>query len=307
MPISFPAEGVISVQSRCDSHLECGGLHRRRGLSLVDLLALVAHDAHRSTIGMLAMEVIMRKQEATKPVKPKGSLQVRAQQAAGSVLPSDLNKIISRGVDLGDGYLLVQLKQPGKAKAKAHSSGASFQPQQLHGVPKVSSADILDLFSRVKSSVSSKGAGTRAAKATAASGKGEIRGENQEFLDQFGRKELDRRTELEEKGELVGSQDLAERMGVSRQAITRAVQDLRMFALDGASGRKLYPAFFADDRVDRRQLQAVSKELESLAGSSKWQFFTNPRLSLGKSTPIEALRKGKFREVLAAAKAFREA
>jgi hypothetical protein len=276
-------------------------------VDLVDLVALVAHDAHWSTISMLAMEVIMRKQEATKAVKPKGSLQIRAQQAAESVLPGDLNKIISRGVDLGDGYLLVQLKQPAKAKAKAHLSDASFRPRQLHGVPKVSATDMLDLFSRVKSSVSSKGAGTKIAKVTVAAGKGEVHGENREFLDQFGKKELARRAELEENGELVGSQDLAERLGVSRQAIAKAVQDLRMFSLDGASGRKLYPAFFADDRVDRRQLQAVSKELESLAGSSKWQFFTNPRLSLGKSTPIEALRKGKFREVLAAAKAFREA
>jgi hypothetical protein len=44
-----------------------------------------------------------------------------------------------------------------------------------------------------------------------------------------------------------------------------------------------------------------------LAGTSKWQFFTNPRLSLGKKSPIEALRKGKYAEVLAAAKAFKEA
>lgn len=150
-----------------------------------------------------------------------------------------------------------------------------------------------------------EGANTQIAKAVAHAEKG-IPLENQEFLDRFGKKELERRAELEEKGELIGSRDLAERIGLSRQAITKAVHDLRMFSLDGALGRKLYPAFFADDSIDRHQLQAVSRELENLAGSSKWQFFTNPRLSLGKKTPIEALRNGKYHEVLAAAKAFRE-
>lgn len=130
---------------------------------------------------------------------------------------------------------------------------------------------------------------------------------NRDFLDRFAKNELEHRAKLAEQGQLVDSGVLAERMGLTRQAINKAVADMRMFALVGVSGKKHYPAFFADDSLDRRQLQAVSKELGHLAGSSKWQFFTNPRLSLGKKTPVEALRKGKYSEVLAAAAAFREA
>jgi len=128
-----------------------------------------------------------------------------------------------------------------------------------------------------------------------------------EFLEHLSDIEQEDRAELEESGQLLDSQRLAAMMGVTRQAINKAEAELRMFSLDGIAGKKLYPAFFADTKIDRRAIQKVSKALEQLAGSSKWQFFTNPRVSLGKKTPVEALRKGKVEQVLAAAIAFREA
>ena len=69
----------------------------------------------------------------------------------------------------------------------------------------------------------------------------------------------------------------------------------------------MYPAFFADARHDRAVLERVSRALGSLPGGAKWEFFTTPRLSLGRKTPLQALARGQVEEVLAAAAAFADA
>lgn len=129
---------------------------------------------------------------------------------------------------------------------------------------------------------------------------------NKAFLTQFAKKEKASLLRLAAIGDLVNTQQLAERLGVTPQAIYKAVRDMRMFSLDVGGRTKLYPAFFADKRLERIQLETICKELDRLPGTSKWQFFTNPRLSLSKSNPLDALRKGKFDAVMAAAKAFKE-
>nr|WP_229259133.1 HTH domain-containing protein [Duganella flavida] len=125
------------------------------------------------------------------------------------------------------------------------------------------------------------------------------------FLTQFAKKERASLLRLAATGDLVNAQQLAERLDVPPQAIYKAVRDLRMFSLDVGGRTKLYPAFFADQRLDRIQLETICKELDRLSGTSKWQFFANPRLSLSKKNPLDALRKGKFDAVIAAAKAFK--
>jgi hypothetical protein len=130
---------------------------------------------------------------------------------------------------------------------------------------------------------------------------------NKAFLTQFASNENASIKRLAETGDLLKSRQLAERLGVSPQAIYKAVGDLRMFSLDAGGRNKLYPAFFADQGLERDQLATVCKELNHLPGTSKWQFFTTPRPSLSKKNPLEALRKGKIADVMAAAKAFKEA
>lgn len=103
---------------------------------------------------------------------------------------------------------------------------------------------------------------------------------------------------------LLSGPELRARLAVTPQALSAALKARRLFALRGASGEYVYPAFFADPRHDRRTLEKISKILGDLPGPAKWDFFTVPRLSLGGKSPLEALAKGKLDAVMAAARAY---
>ena len=128
-----------------------------------------------------------------------------------------------------------------------------------------------------------------------------------DFMAGLRSQEAQRRRDDVAAGRLLGSADMRERLGISRQALSAAVRAQRLFVLAGPSGDFLYPAFFADARHDRAVLERVSRALGSLPGGAKWEFFTTPRLSLGKRTPLQALAKGQVDEVMAAAAAFADA
>lgn len=114
-----------------------------------------------------------------------------------------------------------------------------------------------------------------------------------------------RRRDLAE-GRLLGAAAMRERLGISRQALSAALRAQRLFALSGPSGDYLYPAFFADPGLDRAVLEKVCRALGGLPGGAKWEFFTTPKGSLGRKTPLQALAKGRIDAVLAAAAAFAE-
>ena len=103
--------------------------------------------------------------------------------------------------------------------------------------------------------------------------------------------------------QVVPSKDICATLSFTRQALSRAVKEHRMFSVAVGSDR-LYPAFYADASLDRQQLESVAKELGSLPGWSKWQFFTTPKASLGGATPIEALKEGRYNEARRAAIGF---
>jgi len=105
-------------------------------------------------------------------------------------------------------------------------------------------------------------------------------------------------------GRLLSSADMRRRLQVSPQALSAALKTKRMFALLGPSGEYAYPAFFADAALDRRTVERVCQALGELPATSKWNFFTSPRLSLGNRSPLQALAKGKVNDVLDAASAF---
>ena len=105
--------------------------------------------------------------------------------------------------------------------------------------------------------------------------------------------------------ELISSGALQRALNVKRQAISAAVKAKRLFAIVGPSGENYYPAYYADPTLDRRTLEKVSKALGSLPAPLKHHFFTLKSTML-QETPLDALRKGRETEVLAAAAGFAE-
>jgi hypothetical protein len=93
---------------------------------------------------------------------------------------------------------------------------------------------------------------------------------------------------------------------VSPQAESKALKAGRLFALEGSGGRPLYPAFYSDGKVSRRVLETVTPALGDIPASSKWQFFTTPKASLGGATPLLALQRGDLQAVMATAAGFVE-
>lgn len=106
-------------------------------------------------------------------------------------------------------------------------------------------------------------------------------------------------------GEFLTSGELQGRLHIKRASISGAVKAGRMFALVGPSGENFYPAYFANEALDRRVLEKVSKSLGTLPASSKHHFFTS-KSTLLEATPLEALRKGRVNDVISAAAAFAE-
>lgn len=105
------------------------------------------------------------------------------------------------------------------------------------------------------------------------------------------------------KGELLDPAEFAERLGWTRQALSKALAANRVFFVEHGRNR-YYPAFFADPRYERRQLEAVAKVLGDLPGGAKLQFFLNPKGSLNKATPLQALARGQLAAVKTAAEGF---
>jgi hypothetical protein len=112
-------------------------------------------------------------------------------------------------------------------------------------------------------------------------------------------------TKLISDGALVDSTSFVERLKVSRQALSKALKTHRVFYVDVA-GQRFYPDFYLDTRLERRQLELVSRSLGELPGASKLQFFLTKKASLEGHTPLEALARGQFSRVRAAAEGFAE-
>lgn len=104
---------------------------------------------------------------------------------------------------------------------------------------------------------------------------------------------------------LIKSDVLIKELGWSRQALSKARKAQRVYSVE-VKGESYYPAFFIDSQYERRQLEAVSKILGNLPGTSKLQFMLTPKGSLNGLTPLKALAKGKIAEVKIAAKGFVE-
>lgn len=223
------------------------------------------------------------------PPKPTSAPATRASPSVrGGMALSQMN--IKQAVDLGDGFVLVKLDiDADMANAQSAALYDLALPAFLDAFPKIPDEHVNALFKR-----------------TTLGGEPVVPSENALFMARFERQELDNREALAQRGHLLESGQLADEMKIKRQAISKAVQERRMFSLDGSAGRRLYPAFFAAPQLDRKQVQTVSRALGDLPGPSKWQFFTTPKVSLGGKTAIEALEAGQLAAVLVAAAGFVE-
>lgn len=87
--------------------------------------------------------------------------------------------------------------------------------------------------------------------------------------------------------------------------LDQALRAKHLFAVE-RNGDAYIPAFFLDERYDRRQLQSICKLLREIPSGSKLQFFTTPKGSLNGQTPLEALRDRKAQQVRRSAQGFAE-
>lgn len=90
---------------------------------------------------------------------------------------------------------------------------------------------------------------------------------------------------------------------MSRQAVSFATREKRFFRVE-ADGQDYVPAFFVHASVDRRVPESTAKELGSLPGWLKWDFFTAPRETLVGMTALDALSRGKEKLVREVAERF---
>ncbi|WP_434034803.1 hypothetical protein [Cupriavidus sp. a3] len=113
------------------------------------------------------------------------------------------------------------------------------------------------------------------------------------------------RKELVESRDILSSDQFINALGLTRQALSKAVLAKRMFTINVGT-KVFYPAFYTWPDIDRKKVEEITKLLGDLPGWTKWQFFTTAKGSLDKATPLEALKRGKFEEVKKAAAAFAE-
>jgi len=114
---------------------------------------------------------------------------------------------------------------------------------------------------------------------------------------------LSERQGLVAAGRLLPAAELWAGLGVTRQALNKALVSGRIFTVD-VGAAQYYPAFYLAGDIDRKTLGKVAQQLGSLPGWSKWQFFTTPKASLGNVTPLKALSQGQVERVERAAAAF---
>lgn len=238
--------------------------------------------------------------------RPSGSATETAQLELGGNWIDHIEQM----ADLGKGYVLLKINTHGKgAKYRAEPGTRAateavttmppgvkpFTPEQLE--------KLIKSFSNDLSNAPTPGVGRASPSAPKAM---RAPDENDQFMNDLRAQEVANRKRDFDDGLLLPSTVLAARLQMTTQALGRAVQSNRMFTLDGPSGRKLYPAFFADPRCNREHIERVCQALGGWPGPSKWEFFTSPRVSLNGLAPIDALVRGELDQVLRAAAAFNE-
>ncbi|MES2297241.1 MAG: hypothetical protein V4582_09370 [Pseudomonadota bacterium] len=203
---------------------------------------------------------------------------------AGTLLLSKIERL----AHVGDDFVLIELK-----RARGPSDDQFFTAKALvkHASALIPADEIEQILERF---------------ATTVAGKASTLPVNRKFIASLAEQATAARAQHVKAGTLLPVSAMVNRLGISKQAVSKALKEHRWFCVDGPAGTHLYPAFFADGKYDRRELEKVSKALGELPGPSKWQFFTTPKVSLNGRTPLVALANGDVKPVLVAAAGFAE-
>jgi len=111
---------------------------------------------------------------------------------------------------------------------------------------------------------------------------------------------------LETAGGALTSEQVAEILGISRQAVDKRRAATQLLALTQGRRGYSYPSFQFEDGRPITGLEEVLAELKELDPWMQMVFFTSPNERLGDKTPLERLKKGLVSEVKAAAVGFGE-
>jgi hypothetical protein len=111
---------------------------------------------------------------------------------------------------------------------------------------------------------------------------------------------------LETAGGALTSEQVAEILGISRQAVDKRRAATQLLALTQGRRGYSYPSFQFEDGRPITGLEEVLAELKELDPWMQMVFFTSPNERMGDKTPLERLKKGLVSEVRAAATGFGE-
>ena len=111
---------------------------------------------------------------------------------------------------------------------------------------------------------------------------------------------------LDAAGGALTSEQAAEVLGITRQAVDKRRTANQLLALTQGKRGYNYPGFQFEDGKTITGLEEVLAELKDLDPWMQMVFFTSPHERLGKETPLEKLKRGLVSEVKAAASGYGE-
>jgi hypothetical protein len=118
---------------------------------------------------------------------------------------------------------------------------------------------------------------------------------------------LERKRQLvDAAGGALGAQDVAELLGITRQAVDKRRSQNQLIALTQGKRGYIYPAFQFEEGNSLSGLRDVLEELKSFDPWTQLGFFVNSNDRLSGKTPAAALRAGNQSEVLRAARSYGE-
>ena len=93
--------------------------------------------------------------------------------------------------------------------------------------------------------------------------------------------------------------EFANAMNWAPSAVEIALKKNRLFCIEKEHGQ-FFPLFYASPDYDLTQLQTLTENLGKIPGESKLYFFTGRKISLNDDSPLQALARGHYDEVLQA-------
>jgi hypothetical protein len=107
-------------------------------------------------------------------------------------------------------------------------------------------------------------------------------------------------------GGALSSQQVAEVLSLSRQAVDKRRSSNQLLALTQGRRGYSYPGFQFEEGKTLSGIEDVLKALSALDPWMQLNFFTSPTERLGGKTPVEALREGKVNDVVSIASTYGE-